>query len=796
MAWGPVKKSYGINGERVYDELNTGNWWWEMQNGLPPGGTLVPVIIATDKTIMTKLGGDRVVWPVYLQIGNHARRLRRQQQSPSTILLGLLPISQAISKSTDNELAASIKSELYHHCMSLIFQEMEQLTINGWFVNCADGFIRHCFPVLGPMSIDHEEVCLAYGIKHNRQCARCEVEYSHLQDITAAWPIRTEQNMRKRIQEQQRKKLKKEDPQWVHPIEPFFWRHLRSDMHANLAVDMLHGLQKGVFRNLVDMTIQLVHDLYPAKNYYGSLKTFTKVNRKLRQSVGLVQLDARFNRIPRFQGLKHFNKFSQVTQWTGGEERNLIRIWIPIVTPLLSEKAPEALAYSRALVDFILIAQSITHNESTIGYLGSALYRIDALKEAFNKYRPNTRDDANWNTPKFHMLSHYADFIRQFGAPNGFDTEHLEAPHKFLLKEFYERTNKNDTYLDQIASHNTRANNLKAMAHRILDYSTTRSALNVEVTVRVTRATATPLLHNYYSSFGPTAAQSLQYQTLHHPEFTKRYTTSAGEAARGINLPGFLEALALFVYQERRRYQGYSIPFDYAQLCLKDSAWVADYPIVFLGAVKCWKRSGKDETDSEAMVEEILRCSQNWRGNGVRKDFCWLQAFPRSTLSGTSRQETINPWNGTRVAQLQVVLKILDLEVELKDAAGRPPTYYGALADVFPFRGEVENPKKWHASLGQPDKLHGMIEVTRAQVPTALRPTKLQGRRFFRMADIYRSAHVISSYIGDEERRSNIFYVNNYIDWDQYQTYYRDGWEDEGRRHADDMRRGLLKAKG
>lgn len=120
MLWAPVKKSYGLEGARVYDEMNTGTWWWDMQQRLPPGATLVPIILATDKTIMTKLGGDRVTWPIYLQIRNHTRQLRREQQVPSTILVGLLPVSKAVSKSTDQVLLAKIKSEVYHHCMKII----------------------------------------------------------------------------------------------------------------------------------------------------------------------------------------------------------------------------------------------------------------------------------------------------------------------------------------------------------------------------------------------------------------------------------------------------------------------------------------------------------------------------------------------------------------------------------------------------------------------------------------------------------------------------------------------------
>jgi hypothetical protein len=122
MVWEPVKKSYGQEAPRVYDELNTGTWWWDMQLKIPPGATLVPVILATDKTLMTKLGGDRVVWPVYLQCGNHNRYLRRQQQLPSTILFALLPTSKTVSKSSDDTMAATIRSELYHTCMGHILK--------------------------------------------------------------------------------------------------------------------------------------------------------------------------------------------------------------------------------------------------------------------------------------------------------------------------------------------------------------------------------------------------------------------------------------------------------------------------------------------------------------------------------------------------------------------------------------------------------------------------------------------------------------------------------------------------
>ena len=34
---------------RIYHELHSGNWWWNIQKKLPPSATVVPIIIVVDK---------------------------------------------------------------------------------------------------------------------------------------------------------------------------------------------------------------------------------------------------------------------------------------------------------------------------------------------------------------------------------------------------------------------------------------------------------------------------------------------------------------------------------------------------------------------------------------------------------------------------------------------------------------------------------------------------------------------------------------------------------------------------
>ena len=57
-------------GCHVYSEMNTGNWWWDTQEQLPQGATIVPVIFAFDKTHLTNFSGDKQAWPLYMTIGN------------------------------------------------------------------------------------------------------------------------------------------------------------------------------------------------------------------------------------------------------------------------------------------------------------------------------------------------------------------------------------------------------------------------------------------------------------------------------------------------------------------------------------------------------------------------------------------------------------------------------------------------------------------------------------------------------------------------------------------------------
>jgi hypothetical protein len=63
---------------RLYHDMHTGRWWWETQEAIEkntPGATIIPVILSSDKTQVTKFQ-NKLVYPVYMTIGNIPKEIQ------------------------------------------------------------------------------------------------------------------------------------------------------------------------------------------------------------------------------------------------------------------------------------------------------------------------------------------------------------------------------------------------------------------------------------------------------------------------------------------------------------------------------------------------------------------------------------------------------------------------------------------------------------------------------------------------------------------------------------------------
>ena len=108
-------------------------------------------------------------------------------------------------------------------------------------------------------------------------------------------------------------------------------------------------------------------------------------------------------------------------------------------------------------------------------------------------------------------------------------------------------------------------------------------------------------------------------------------------------------------------------------------------------------------------------------------------------------------------------------------AKGKPITYIGAFVKLYKWRNR-----------GQVYEIYGMVELDKWHASTAENPRNLGAHRIIEVSLVLRSAHVVPR---DQDRM--VFYVNNYIDWDQFNQLYDADWFNKGIRNADAVARKL-----
>jgi len=89
-----AKRLFAGTSRRVYNEIHIADWWWETQASVPRGGTVVPMLFASNKNHLTNLSGDKAPSAVYILIGNITKDLRFQGSKCAWGLVALLEVSQ------------------------------------------------------------------------------------------------------------------------------------------------------------------------------------------------------------------------------------------------------------------------------------------------------------------------------------------------------------------------------------------------------------------------------------------------------------------------------------------------------------------------------------------------------------------------------------------------------------------------------------------------------------------------------------------------------------------------------
>ncbi|KII89509.1 hypothetical protein PLICRDRAFT_29724 [Plicaturopsis crispa FD-325 SS-3] len=400
--------------DRVYTEMWTAKWWHAVQTRIPEGGAVAPVIIATDKTQLTQLSGNKSAYPVYLTLGNIPRAIRRKPTQHACILIGYLSVNKIIRDNLSKVEWSSRVQRLFHESVRLILEPLIAAGTHGVEMAGGDGAVRRMFPILAAYVADFPEQCLVTCSKYGT-CPKCKRPAADLANPKPGDP-RTQKWTTEIIDDAKAttrtmagfyKKCQLSEGSGA-VFRPFWLGFPHCDIHHAITPDVLHQLYQGVFKHLV--------------SWCQSLMTSAELDRRIRC-------------LPPSFGTRHFkNGISGLSQVSGGERKDMAKILLGCLVGLISRRCMLAI---RSLLDFIYLAQYPTHSDTTLGYMKKALDIYHANKSIFIEL--GIRNDLN--IPKFHSLVHYIGSIKAFGTTDNYNTEMFERFHIDFAKEGWRASN-------------------------------------------------------------------------------------------------------------------------------------------------------------------------------------------------------------------------------------------------------------------------------------------------------------------------------------------------------------------
>ncbi|KAJ3477772.1 hypothetical protein NLI96_g10232 [Meripilus lineatus] len=443
MAYAPEKHFSDVRMiHRMFSEMHICDWWNEVQEELPEGSTVVPVIFATDKTQVTQFNGSTSMYPLYMTIGNITKAIHRQPSRHAWILVAYLPTAKLNNLSLTKLEAKVARARLFHKCMRVVVAPLIEAGQKGVMMAGGDGDIRCCYPIVALCVGDHPEQCLVTCTRSGVVCACCGLVVAEYGEHVCKAPRDSLETLEALERATSLSSLNQANtalkPLGLNPISEPFWKDLpHCNIHKSIGPDILH------------------------QGYQGVLKTLVQWLQKI---VGETELDARFKRLPFMHGVRSFTEgISGLSHITGGEHKNICKQILGCIVGIAPDEAVRATV---ALLDFFYLAQYHMHTEASFKAMEKALDEFHKNKQIFVTTGARDVNGDDFNLPKLHFLEHYVYFIRRYGTTDNYNTEATERLHIDLVKDAFRATNHKD-HVEQMVRWLSRREKVNVFSERV-----------------------------------------------------------------------------------------------------------------------------------------------------------------------------------------------------------------------------------------------------------------------------------------------------------------------------------------
>ena len=273
-----------------------------------PGATIVPILISTDKTLLT-LFRNKSAYPIYLTVGNIPKEIRRKPSARAYVLLGYLPTTR-LENVTNKAARRRLLANLYHSCMGKILKPLETYGRTGIKMTTADGHKHRTHPLFATFIGDYPKQVLTTCI-YTGECPQCSTGRDSLGDHDPNVPpgLRDLDVILRALysfDDDPAGFLQTCSSAGVKPVIAPFWKDLPYvNIYQSITPDILHQLYQGVIKHLVSWLVS---------------------------AFGGAEIDARCRRLPPNHNIRLFMKgITSLSRVTGQEHNQMARILLGLI---------------------------------------------------------------------------------------------------------------------------------------------------------------------------------------------------------------------------------------------------------------------------------------------------------------------------------------------------------------------------------------------------------------------------------------------------------------------------------
>ena len=132
-----------------------------LQETLPPGATMLGVVLSSDKTNISVMSGNHMAHPLLISLANIDARIRSKASLHAYLLLALLPIAKFTHK--NSRVRGLLQDRLVHQALNIVLSPLKVAAQVGIMMSDPVGNLRYCYTPLASWIADTPEESLLVG---------------------------------------------------------------------------------------------------------------------------------------------------------------------------------------------------------------------------------------------------------------------------------------------------------------------------------------------------------------------------------------------------------------------------------------------------------------------------------------------------------------------------------------------------------------------------------------------------------------------------------------------------------